>query len=284
VIEIQCASRDISERMQALEREREHELQLFQTAKLASLGTLVSGIAHEINNPNNFIRLNSQNLQEFWKDIRSILDSSARTDSALRLKGIPYGEARGIVEDLLGGIGSGSARIEKLLLNLRDFARGDEGGLDEMVGLNEVVISGVMIVQNLIQSSTDCFSVRASPSLPPVRGNYHQLEQVVINLVTNACQAIPSRDKKIAIETRMEDGEKWVALVVADEGIGIAPDDLPRVVDPFFTTKRQRGGSGLGLAVSSRIIQNHGGSMSFNSEIGKGTVATVRMPAAGRPS
>ena len=132
--------------------------------------------------------------------------------------------------------------------------------------VNAVVSSAVMIMQNLIQKSTDAFSVRETPALPPVRGNYHQLEQVVINLVTNACQALPSRDRAITITTSAERGEELVAVSVADQGIGIPPENLPRVVDPFFTTRRQAGGSGLGLSVSSRIVQNHGGTMSFNSE------------------
>ncbi len=271
VVEIQASSRDISERMRAQEREREHEQQLFQASKLASLGTLVSGIAHEINNPNNYIRLNSQNLEEFWGDMRTVLDEAASRNESLTIHGIPYAAARDMVENLLRGIGEGSKRIERLLLNLRDFARGDEGGLNEMVELNGVVRSGVMIVQNLIQKSTDSFSIRPAPSLPAVRGNYHQLEQVVINLVTNACQALPSRERKIEIETMVEGPGEWVALTVRDEGIGIPESNIPRVADPFFTTKRAAGGSGLGLAVSSRIVQNHGGTMSFSSVVGKGT-------------
>jgi hypothetical protein len=282
VAEVQCSSRDISERVRAQEKEKTQELQLFQAAKLASLGTLVSGIAHEINNPNNFIRLNSQNLKEFWGDMRTILDAAAGADGPLSLHGIPWETARGMVDDLLQGIGEGSKRIEKLLLNLRDFARGDEGSLDEDVDLGAVVRSAVMIVQNLIQKSTARFSVAEHSPLPPVRGNYHQLEQVVINLVTNACQALPSRDRRVTVDTRSEDGGASVTLVVADEGVGIPAANIPRVVDPFFTTKRQAGGSGLGLAVSSRIVQNHGGTMSFTSQVGRGTNATVRLPAAGR--
>jgi polar amino acid transport system substrate-binding protein len=145
--------------------------------------------------------------------------------------------------------------------------------------MNAVVASGVMIVQSLVQKSTDALSIREHPSLARVRGNYHQLEQVVINLVTNACQALPSRDRKITIETRMEDGGKWVVLLVTDEGIGIPPGDMKRLLDPFFTTKREMGGSGLGLPVSARIVENHGGRMSFQSEVGKGTMVTVRLPA-----
>ena len=113
-----------------------------------------------------------------------------------------------------------------------------------------------------------------------MRGNYHQLEQVVINLVTNACQSLPSRDRRVAIETREDQRRGWVILRVRDEGAGIPSANLPRVLDPFFTTRRQSGGSGLGLSVSSRIVQNHGGTMSFASEIGKGTVVTMQLPAA----
>jgi hypothetical protein len=278
VIEIQTAARDVTERKRAQEREREQEVQLFQASKLAALGTLVSGIAHEINNPNNYIRLNSQNLEELWGDMRSILDEMAARKEDLLIHGIPYATARGLVDDLLKGIEEGSKRIQKLLLNLRDFARGDEGSLNEVVEMNEVVQSGVMIVQNLIQKSTDLFSFQAAPSLPPVRGNYHQLEQVVINLLTNACHALPSRNKKIEIVT-IEDPGEWVTLTVTDEGVGIPESNISRVVDPFFTTKRSSGGSGLGLSVSSRIVQNHGGTISFSSEVGKGTVVTVRIPA-----
>jgi PAS domain S-box-containing protein len=283
VMEIHSSGRDISERHRAQEREREHELALFQASKMASLGTLVSGIAHEINNPNNFIRLNSQNLREFWGDIRTIMDA-ADAGGPLSLHGIPWETARGMVDDLLGGIGEGSSRIEKLLLNLRDFARGDEGRLNETVEMNAVVRSAVMIVRNLIQKSTDSFVVRETPGLPIVRGNYHQIEQVVINLVTNACQALPARDRGVTIETGMEDGGEWVVLRVIDEGIGIPPENLTRVIDPFFTTRRQAGGSGLGLSVSSRIVQNHGGTMSFTSTVDTGTVVTVRFPASGRAS
>ena len=275
-------TRDMTERKRSEEREREHERQLFQAAKLASLGTLVSGIAHEINNPNNFIRLNSQNLKELWGDVRQILDQAGEKED-LVLHGIPLETAKGMVEDLLGGIEEGSKRIEKLLVNLRDFARGDEGDLGEEVDVNAVIGSAVMITANLIRKSTDSFSVSETPGLPRIRGNYHQIEQVLINLVTNACQALPSRGRAVKVATRAEDGGGWVLVEVEDEGVGIPSQNIAQVTDPFFTTKRARGGSGLGLAVSSRIITNHGGTMSFSSEVGRGTRVTVRLPAAGGP-
>jgi PAS domain S-box-containing protein len=276
--------RDVTESRRAAEREKEQEKQLFQAAKLSSLGTLVSGIAHEINNPNNFIRLNSQNLKEFWQEGRPILDKAAAQDGALAVRGIPYETVRGMVDDLLLGIEEGSKRIEKLITSLRDFARGDEGDLSELVNVNAVIGSAVMIIRDLIQRSTASFILRRTPSLPLIRGSYHQIEQVVINLVTNACQALESRQCTVTVATSVEDGGAGILLEVSDEGIGIPEESLSRVADPFFTTKRDRGGSGLGLAVSSRIVQNHGGTMSFRSKKGRGTVVSVRLPVAGSAS
>jgi PAS domain S-box-containing protein len=272
-------TQDLTERKRAQDREREQEQQLFQAAKLASLGTLVSGIAHEINNPNNYIRLNAQNLQAFWPHIRSILDREAGSEDGLSLQGVPFSTARGMVEDLLNGIEEGSKRIEKLVVNLRDFARGEEGELAEQVDVNAVIDSAVMIVADLIEKSTDSFAVSKAPGLPAVRGSYHQIEQVVINLVTNACQALASRDRRIGISTRADVESRSVIVEVEDEGEGMPPENLARITDPFFTTKRSRGGSGLGLAVSARIVTNHGGALTFTSEVGQGTRAKIQLPA-----
>jgi signal transduction histidine kinase len=134
-----------------------------------------------------------------------------------------------------------------------------------------------MIVGDTINHSTDSFTMEESPRLPEFRGNYHQVEQVVINLLTNACQALPGRRSAITVSTHYD--ESGVVLAVSDEGKGIPQELIPRIADPFFTTRREKGGSGLGLAVSSRIVQNHGGSMSFRSRVGQGTVVTVRFPA-----
>jgi PAS domain S-box-containing protein len=272
-------TQDLTERKRAEDREREQEQQLFQAAKLASLGTLVSGVAHEINNPNNYIRLNAQNLREFWPDIRAILDQAAEAETGLLLRGVSFSTARGMVEDLLKGIEEGSKRIEKLVVNLRDFARGDEGELTDRVDVNAVIDSAVMIVADLIQKSTDFFKVQTTPGLPAVRGSYHQIEQVIINLLTNACQALPSRDRSVQITTRGDLESQSVVVEVVDEGEGVAPQNIARITDPFFTTKRSRGGSGLGLAVSSRIVANHGGTLSFSSEVGRGTRAKIQLPS-----
>ena len=270
-------AQDITEKRRMEERHREQEQQIFQSAKLASLGTLVSGIAHEINNPNNYIRLNVQNLQALWPDISATL-VAASADRELKLGGLAARDALPLVEGALRGVEEGSRRIEKLVAALRGFARGEEAEVVENVDINAVVDSAVMIVHNVIVKATDAFSLRKDGSLPQVRGGYHQIEQVVINLIANACLALPSRDRKIVVSTRAEAGE-WVILEVSDEGVGIPAENIPRLTDPFFTTRRSSGGSGLGLAVSSRIVANHGGTMSFISEVGSGTRVVVRLPA-----
>ena len=273
-------TRDVTEQKLAEQRERDQEKQLFQAAKLASLGTLVSGIAHEINNPNNFIRLNTQNLRDIWPDIRAALGNPEAGGGAPSIRGISVEKAKGMVEDLLSGIEEGSKRIEKLLVNLRDFTRGDAGELTQEIDVNAVINSAVLMTRSVIQKSTQAFSIRQTAGLPLVRGNYHQVEQVVINLVTNACQALSSQEGKIAISTMLAD-DGWVVVEVFDDGVGIPPQNIPRVTDPFFTTKRAQGGSGLGLAVSSRIVANHGGTLSFSSQPGAGTTVTLRLPVPG---
>lgn len=282
-VEIQCASRDITERIEAQAREKDNEQQLNRASRLATLGTLISAIGHEINNPNNYIRLNAQNLAALWKDMRPVLDSIAKERPELKFQGIQYKAAADLIDDLLHGVIEGSRRIEKLLVDLRDFARGDEGEAYRIIDLNATIESALAIIGDFVQQSTQRFSFQRDAELPYVRGDYYQLEQVVINLVNNACQALESKEKVIRIETRREkDGN--VVLAVHDEGAGIPPDHLRHLVDPFFTTRKDRGGSGLGLAITSRIIRNHGGTIEFASEVGKGTSVIVHLPKAGSTS
>jgi PAS domain S-box-containing protein len=282
VVRLIVITRDLTERAALEERDRERERQALQAAKLATLGTLVSGIAHEINNPNNFIRLNTWNIRELWRDIRPILHQAAMEQEGLSLRNIPCDAAITMVEDLIAGIEEGSKRIDKLLGDLRKFALDDEGDLTEDFDINDVIRSAIVMTRDLIQKSSDAFSFREAPGLPVVRGSYHQIEQVCINLIANACQSLPSRHCQVTITTSVEDGGGAVRVEVKDEGSGIPQENIPRLTDPFFTTKHAGGGSGLGLAVSSRIVSHHGGTMSFSSQVDKGTKVTVRLPVTGR--
>jgi polar amino acid transport system substrate-binding protein len=155
----------------------------------------------------------------------------------------------------------------------------DGGDLSESVPMEKVVEASVAIVENLIRKSTDDFTVFHGEGLPRIRGNFQKLEQVVINLITNACQALEDRSKAIRVSTWHEKETDLVGIRVQDEGKGIRADLLNKVADPFFTTKRDNGGTGLGLSVTYGIIREHRGMIEFKSEEGRGTTVEIRIPS-----
>jgi PAS domain S-box-containing protein len=269
---------DITERKRAMEQARQQQQQLIQADKMASLGVLVSGVAHEINNPNNFIMLNGRIFSRVWADVQPILRRYYEAHGEFLLGGMPYSEAQPRIGQLIAGIGEGAQRIKHIVQNLRDFARRDTGDLERTVDLNGVVESSITLVRNLIDKSTSRFTLNLAPGLPPLRGNFQQLEQVLINLITNACQALPDRERSIYVETRLEEGR--LRVEVRDQGVGIPEENLRRILDPFFTTKQDTGGTGLGLSISYNIVKNHGGELEIRSRAGEGTTAAVLLPPA----
>ena len=269
---------DITDRKRAEELAKSQERQLLQADKMATLGILVSGVAHEINNPNNFIMLNAKILSRVWDDITPILEEHYKSQGDFTLAGMPYTKAHSRIAQLIAGISEGAERIQKIVQNLKDFARQDRGDLDQPVDINAVIRSAVLIVSNLIKKSTDRFSVEYGENLPRIRGNFQQLEQVIINLITNSCQALPNKERGIIVSTSFARDSKHIIVKVQDEGIGIPSENLKHILDPFFTTKRDSGGTGLGLSVSYSIVKNHSGDLNFTSESGKGTTAIIRLP------
>ena len=271
-------ARDVTDRKEAEERERLHHQQLMQASKMVELGTLVSGVAHEINNPNNFIMLNAPLLVDSWQAARPILEEYYKENGDFLLGGMMYSEMRENIPKLFSGILEGSERIRQIVADLKDYVRPDTSDLSQTVDLNNVIHSALSLLSNMVRRSTDRFSLDLEKNLPPVKGNFQRIEQVVINLVQNACQALTDRKKGIHLSTRWDKTNGKVLLQVQDEGVGIPPENLPRITDPFFSTRHDSGGVGLGLAISSRIIKEHGGTLNFSSEAGKGTKAEVLLP------
>jgi len=269
---------DITEHKRAEEQAKLQQQQLIQADKMATLGILVSGVAHEINNPNNYILLNAKILSKVWNDITPILKQYYEMNGDFALAGMPYTKAHERIGQLISGISEGSERIQKIVQSLKDFARQDRGELDQSVDINLVVKSSILIINNLIKKSTTHFSVEYGENLPKIKCNFQQLEQVIINLITNSCHALPNKEKGIIISTSYDMDSKNIIINIQDEGIGIPSESLKHILDPFFTTKRDYGGTGLGLSVSYNIIKDHGGELSFTSELGKGTTATIRLP------
>jgi PAS domain S-box-containing protein len=271
-------ARDVTDRKQIEERAKIHQQQLMQAGKMVALGTLVSSVAHEINNPNNFIMLNAPLLSEAWKSITPILDEYYEKNGDFVVGGTRYTEMRENIPILFSGILDGSKRIKQIVEDLRDFVRRDTSDMSQGVDVNAVLRSAVALLSNTIMKSTNHFSVQYGRSLPLLKGNFQRLEQVIINLIQNACQALRDTRKGIFVSTAYDENRKGLAVRVEDEGVGMSSDVLPHITDPFYTTKADSGGLGLGLSISSKIVKEHGGTLTFASELGKGTQAEIVLP------
>ncbi|ACL65144.1 histidine kinase [Anaeromyxobacter dehalogenans 2CP-1] len=276
--------REVAERTASLaaavEELRLNQAQLVQADKMAALGVLVSGVAHEINNPNGFILLNMPALKDVYLDALEALDRDRPDGAPPRLGGLPFATAREEVPRMLDEMLDGARRIRRIVEDLKDFARREDAPARAPLDLDEVVRAAVRLVENPIRKATTRFELALDGALPPVVGSAQRIEQVIVNLVLNACQALPSPDRAVRVSTRADGARGVVICEVRDEGVGIPPEHLPRLTDPFFTTKRDSGGTGLGLSVSSGIVKEHGGTLEFRSAPGAGTTATVTLPAA----
>jgi len=263
---------------QALDELSRNQRQLVQADKMAALGTLVSGVAHEVNNPNGLILLNIPILRKVQTDVARLLDAVAEREGEFTLGGITYSRMRQEVPRMLEEMQDGALRIKRIVNDLKDFARREEGAGKVLIDVNDASRKAVRLVEATIRKHTDSFSARYEEDLPLVWGNSQRIEQVVVNLVLNACQALPDKNRVIEITTHHDAAAGKVVLCVRDEGVGIAPEHLPHLTDPFFTTKRDTGGTGLGLSVSAGILKEHGGGLTFESVQGQGTVVCLELP------
>ncbi len=272
-------TREIAERRHAEEELRLNQQQLVQADKLAALGVLVSGVAHEINNPTGLILLDLPILKRAHADTARILEERYAAEGEFTLGGIPYSEMREEIPRMLEEMHDGAKRIKRIVNDLKDFARRDDLAEMTTLGLNDVVGTALRLVEPTLRKATHRFRIDYGDDLPPFRGHAQRIEQVVVNLVINACQALPGPERGITVTTRHNRSTGSLLLTVRDEGVGIRPEDLPRLTDPFFTTKRESGGTGLGLSVSTGIVKEHGGTLQFESAPGSGTTVTLALPA-----
>ena len=266
------------DKSRAEEKARLRQEQLFRAAKMVSLGTLVSGVAHEINNPVTSALLNTQTLRKVWDGVLPILDERRQNRGDFQVGGMTYAEIRERMPTLLSHIEDGTRRVRDIVTDLKDFARETPAERTDDIDVNQVVTKAVGLVSNLIKKSTNDFSVDHTPNPPVFKGSAQRIEQVVINLVMNACQSLVDNDGAVGIRTGYDPDQACVFVEVTDNGIGMPPDVLQRIKDPFFTTKRDAGGTGLGLAITDRIVRDHEGSMTYTSQPGSGTTVKVSFP------
>jgi signal transduction histidine kinase len=177
---------------------------------------------------------------------------------------------------LLSGIHDGSQRIKSIVEDLKSFVRKDISEFDQDVELNNIIKIASGLTANLISKSTDSFKINFSNEPIYVKGSKQKLEQVMINLIENSCQALIDRKQSVSIFVKKD--TKYAIINIEDEGKGIEPAIIKKITDPFYTTKRNDGGTGLGLSITSKIIVQHNGSLEFKSLPNKGTVAIVKIP------
>jgi predicted ATPase/signal transduction histidine kinase/tRNA A-37 threonylcarbamoyl transferase component Bud32 len=253
---------DISERKQAEVEKRELEAQLRQQQRLESVGTLASGVAHEINNPIQGIMNYAELIYNNVTDHELVVDFAKEIDLE-------------------------SHRVAKIVRNLLAFSRQDASEDPEPVQMIEVVESSLSLIRAVLRSNHIAVEVIAEPGLPAVRCRAQQIQQIIMNLVTNARDALNSiygeydDRKRIELHVQRSARHDWVKVSVRDFGPGIPPEVLPRIFDPFFTTKGRDQGTGLGLAVSHGIAQEHGGELTVETAPGQGATFILELPVEG---
>lgn len=267
------------ERKHAEERARFQQEQLYQAGKMATVGTLAAGVAHEINNPVTAILLNAPIVKEMWNNVVPMVEKYRKENELRYIQGMDFTELFARTPQLLEDIEDGGRRIRNIVNELKDFARLSPPELNEDVNINIAVEKSVALVSNLIGKSTDHFKMNCRPDIPKIKGNAQKVEQVMINLLVNACQALLNKTQAIEISTEHDKTADKVIVTVRDEGDGIPSATLARIKDPFFTTKQSSGSTGLGLAISDKIMKDHGATMEILSSVGEGTTAILSFPA-----
>ena len=233
---------------------KNREEQLLQSRKMAAVGTLTAGIAHELNNPLNNISLITE----------SLIDEHDQWDEKQRLK---------MLKDIFAQVERAGATVANLL----DFTRREESSFNQ-IAVNDVLNKTLNFVSNEIHINNVELKKELGANLPPITGNQHNLQQVFLNMFLNAIQAMPDGGV-LFVQSRVEG--KWIRIDIRDSGVGISEENKEKIFDPFFTTKSVGEGTGLGLSVSYGIIQKHHGEITVESELGKGADFIIKLPIAG---
>ena len=269
------------ERIRAMEQSRLREKQLLQADKMTSLGILVAGVAHEINNPATSLMLNAPNLKKAWASFTPVLDDYFAKQKDVLVCNMSYTELSRRIDMMLISIEDSSARIKKIIMELKDFSRPTGADMAGEIDVNLMINKSLDLTHSILKKATHHLSTDFEEGLPKISGNTHKLQQVMINLLLNASQALENKEQSIHVQTSKTKDNHFIVIEVIDTGPGVRPEDLKKMKDPFFTTKRDQGGTGLGLSISEKIVYDHKGIMEFASEFGKGLRTKILLPFPG---
>ncbi|HEY9161411.1 MAG TPA: ATP-binding protein [Desulfomonilia bacterium] len=288
--ELKIAREELSKKNAELEAAyselKETQAQILQQEKMASIGQLAAGVAHEINNPMGFISSNLSSLSKYVDKLSDFMTTQAKLadtcpDGEMKCeleekrKKLKIDFIQGDIKDLIVESIEGAERVKKIVQDLKTFSRNDQLEYKES-DINECMESTINIVWNELKYKATV--IKEYGDIPFVKCFPQQINQVFMNILVNAVHAIETAGE-IRVKTWDENG--WVYAMISDNGHGIPPENLKKIFEPFFTTKEVGKGTGLGLSITYDIVRKHGGDISVKSEQGKGTTFTVRLPIAG---
>jgi signal transduction histidine kinase len=273
---------------EALTTVKQTQAQLIQTEKMSGLGQMVAGVAHEINNPINFIHGNLKHAEQYIRDLLKLVQlyqqSEGQDQATIRAyaKSIDLEFLQDDLAKILKSMQSGTDRVREIVLSLRNFSRLDESDF-KAVDLHEGIDSTLLLLNHRVKRNLNV--IRDYGELPLVECYPAQLNQVFMNILVNAIDALeetPAESPTLRIQTQLNAAPNAtgsnVIIQITDNGAGISPENQARIFDPFFTTKEVGKGTGLGLSVCYQVIQKHGGTIALTSQPGQGTTFTLTLP------
>jgi len=257
---------------------RDSRQQLQQAQKMETLGTLVAGVAHEINNPLNLIIYNLPLLKKIWTDLFPLLRQSRKVEPERKFGGFSHDFLEDNLGRMIADMDLAANRMAKTVADLKRFSRQSNVAEKIPVQLNTAVHNAMRLSRAALSKASVKTELFLAEDLPPIEANPQSLEQVIINILINAVEAIDHPHGKIIITTGLQAKDGRVYVRIADNGRGVAPEIADRIFLPFVSDKNAQGGTGLGLSVTHSLVQAHGGEIDFESRPEQGSEFTVYLP------
>ncbi len=266
-----------------ISEQKSMETQLFQSQKMEALGTLVAGVAHEINNPINLILFNLPLLEKMWQDLMPVLESHIEKTPQKKIGGLMPNFVKENLPRLISDMEMAANRVARIVSGLKGFSRKSNPAEKWDLEVNKAVQNAVRLAGATIKKSRTVMHVDLSVDLPLLHANLQNLEQVVLNLIINALESINHDHGKVWIATRYSELEKVIIIEVGDNGRGVNPKVAEKIFDPFVTDRQASGGTGLGLSVTYNLVKAHDGEITFKTVHGQGTTFFIRLPVGAKP-
>ena len=256
----------------------ESQKQLQQAQKMEALGTLVAGVAHEINNPINLIMYNLPLIQKIWSDFLPVLMDQKRLFPDRKFGGFTYEFLEDNLSQLVADMDMAANRVAKIISDLKNFSKQSNVAEKSALQVNTAVKNALRLAQTTLRKSRVQIELELAEDLPLMQGNIQSIEQIILNIIINAIQAIDHKNGVIRIRSGFQKKDGRILIAISDNGRGVSPAVADKLFLPFVTDKQEEGGTGLGLSVTYGLVQAHGGDISFETHKGKGTTFMISMP------